>query len=136
MIYLSVTHIDAVTGIVCTEQPMRTGPAYPKIKNLTVVWANEAVWPVATTPSGVYMTAPLFFGTCDDDADLSVPGVVSTYTAEEYQLLKTAEHQARQRFPSWIGSVETMTWEPPTPYPNNGKPYYWDEEQLNWLELT
>jgi hypothetical protein len=81
----------------------------------------------------------LYFGTCDDDADLSVSGVVATYTEAEYQALKFAEHQARRPFASWIGDYETMTWEPPVPRPadailNGGNvAYQWDEATSNWI---
>lgn len=134
MIYLSITQIDASTGIICTAEPMRTGPSYPQIKNCNIVWCNKSTWPIATTSTGAHTVAPLFFGTCDDDADLTVAGVVATYTAEEYQALKTAEHQARKPFPSWIGNEETMTWEAPTPRPQDDKYYVWNEDQLAWVE--
>lgn len=136
MIYLSITQIDASTGIICTAEPMRTGPAYPQIKNCNIVWCNKSTWPIPTTSTGAHTRAPLFFGTCDDDAVINIPGVVATYTAEEYQALKTAEHQARKPYPSWIGNEETMTWEAPTPYPDNGKGYTWDEPTISWIEVT
>jgi hypothetical protein len=136
MTYLSITQIDAVTGIICTAEPMRTGPSYPQIKNCDIVWCNKSTWPIATTSTGAHTVAPLFFGTCADDADLSVSGVVATYTAEEYQALKTAEHQARKPYPSWIGNEETMTWDAPTPYPQDDKDYYWDEPSVSWVEST
>jgi hypothetical protein len=133
MIYLSITQIDSSTGIICTAEPMRTGPAYPQIKNCNMVWCDKSTWPIATTAEGAHIRAPLFFGTCDDDADLTVAGVVATYTAEEYQALKTAEYLARKPYPSWIGNEETMTWEAPTPYPQDDKYYSWNEEQLAWV---
>ena len=136
MIYLSITQIDADTGIICTKEPMRTGPAYPQIKNCNIIWCNKSTWPIATTPEGVYTVAPLFFGTCDDDADISIEGVVTTYTEEEYQTLKTTEYQARKPFASWIGNEETMTWEPPVPYPIDGKMYYWNESTLSWIAYS
>ena len=135
MIYLSITQIDADTGVICTAEPMRTGPSYPQIKNCIIYWANKSTWPIATTSEGAHTVAPLFFGTCDDDADLTVSGVVATYTAEEYQTLKTAEHQARKPFQSWVGNEEAMTWEAPTPYPTDGKRYSWNEDQLSWIEI-
>jgi len=134
MIYLSITQIDADTGIICTAEPMRTGPSFPQIKDWAVNWWNQSTWPIATTPEGAHTVAPLFFGTCADDADLTVAGVVATYTAEEYQVLKTAEHDARKPYPSWVGNVEAMTWQPPIPYPDDGKSYYWNEEQVAWIE--
>ena len=136
MIYLSITQIDASTGIVCTSEPMRTGPSYPQIKGFVFGWSNESIWPITTTSEGAHTTAPLFFGTCDDDANLNVSGVVATYTAEEYQALKTAEHQARKPYPSWIGNEETMTWDAPATYPNNGNEYYWDEPTVSWKIQT
>jgi len=136
MIYLSITQIDAVTGIICTAEPMRTGPAYPQIKNCNIIWCNKSTWPIATTAEGAHTVAPLFFGTCDDDAVINIPGVVATYTAEQYQALKTAEHQARKPYPSWVGNEETMTWDSPTPYPQDDKDYYWDEPSVSWVERT
>jgi len=136
MIYLAITQIDAVTGIICTAEPMRTGPSYPQIKNFINVWCNTSTWPIATTPEGAHTVAPLFFGTCDDDADLTVAGVVATYTPEEYQALKTAEFQARKPFPSWIGNEETMTWQAPIPFPQDDKYYFWNEQQLAWIETV
>lgn len=135
MIYLSITQIDADTGIICTAEPMRTGPSYPQIKDWSVNWWNKSTWPIATTLTGAHTLAPLFFGTCANDADLTVAGVVATYTAEEYQALKSAEHQARKPYPSWVGNEETMTWEAPTLCPQDDKYYSWNEEQLTWVEM-
>ena len=136
MIYLSITQIDADTGIICTAEPMRTGPSYPQIKDWSVNWWNKSAWPIATTSTGAHTVAPLFFGTCADDADLTVTGVVATYTEAEYQALKFTEHQARKPYASWVGDYETMSWNPPIQYPDDGKIYYWDEEQLAWVEAT
>lgn len=132
MIYLSITQIDADTKIICTAEPMRTGPSYPQIKNCNIVWCNKSTWPIATTSEGAHTVAPLFFGTCDDDADLSVTGIVATYTQEEYTELKTAEHQARKPYSSWIGDEETMTWSSPILYPNDNKIYRWNETTISW----
>lgn len=115
---------------------MRTGPSYPQIKNCNIVWCNKSTWPIATTAEGTHTRAPLFFGTCDDDVDLTIAGVVATYTEVEYQALKFAEHQARKPYASWVGDFETMTWEAPTPYPDNGKRYTWDEPTTSWVEVN
>lgn len=136
MIYLSITQIDAATGIICTAEPMRTGPSYPQIKNCNIVWCDKSTWPIPTTAEGAHTRAPLFFGTCDDDSVINIPGVVATYTAEEYQALKTAEHQARKPYESWIGNEETMEWDAPTPYPDDGNEYYWDEPSVSWKTKT
>jgi hypothetical protein len=39
-----------------------------------------------------------------------------------------------QPFPSWTLDEETCLWGAPVPYPQDGKPYYWDEETLAWVE--
>ena len=39
-------------------------------------------------------------------------------------------------FPSWTLSTETWLWEPPTPYPADGKVYRWDEPSTSWVEVT
>ena len=39
-------------------------------------------------------------------------------------------------FASWTLSTETWSWEPPTPYPTDGKVYRWDEPSTSWVEVT
>lgn len=38
-------------------------------------------------------------------------------------------------FPSWILNTETCDWEAPTPMPNDGKMYRWDEQTQSWIEV-
>ncbi len=33
---------------------------------------------------------------------------------------------------SWILNTNTYQWDPPIPYPNDEKNYYWDEQIQNW----
>lgn len=35
--------------------------------------------------------------------------------------------------PSWILDEERCLWNPPVPYPNDGKFYTWDENIQNWI---
>ena len=42
---------------------------------------------------------------------------------------------ARQPFPSWILSETSWLWEPPVPYPTDGKLYFWDEATTSWVEV-
>jgi hypothetical protein len=37
-------------------------------------------------------------------------------------------------FASWVLDEETCLWDAPVPYPQDGNPYYWDEETLAWVE--
>jgi hypothetical protein len=37
---------------------------------------------------------------------------------------------------SWIFNEVTCKFEPPIPYPNDGKQYGWDEDTTSWIELA
>jgi hypothetical protein len=39
-------------------------------------------------------------------------------------------------FDSWILDEETCLWQSPSPYPDDGKLYEWNEEQRQWNEIT
>lgn len=39
-----------------------------------------------------------------------------------------------QPYKSWVLNEETYTWEPPMPYPDDGKAYEWDEDNVTWIE--
>ena len=43
---------------------------------------------------------------------------------------------APQPFPSWTLNEDSCIWEPPTPYPDDGKLYDWDEDTTSWVEVT
>jgi len=38
-------------------------------------------------------------------------------------------------FASWVLNEDTCLWDAPVPRPNDGKPYYWDEATLAWVEV-
>lgn len=38
-------------------------------------------------------------------------------------------------YDSWILNEDSCQWEPPLPYPTDGKNYYWDEATVNWIEV-
>lgn len=38
-------------------------------------------------------------------------------------------------FPSWVFNAETNAWEPPTPMPNDGQNYSWDEGLQSWVVM-
>jgi len=53
----------------------------------------------------------------------------------------TYDHQndvfyAPQPFPSWTLNQSTWLWEAPTPMPQDGKSYKWDEETTSWVEVV
>ena len=41
-----------------------------------------------------------------------------------------------QPYPSWILNETTCRWEPPVPYPTDGKYYMWDETTTSWVEIN
>lgn len=40
-----------------------------------------------------------------------------------------------QPFASWVLDEETCLWDAPAAYPDDGKPYRWDEENQVWVEI-
>jgi hypothetical protein len=134
--YIQITNIDAQTGILCTEEPMRTGPAIPNLKGFQYIFQNESEFPIASNPDGSLTKPPLIWGTCDDDADTTLVGVLKVLTDVEFDADKQTEHQARKPYPSWVGDIDTMSWQPPVPYPQDDKQYYWDESIINWVEVN
>jgi hypothetical protein len=40
---------------------------------------------------------------------------------------------APQPYPSWTISAPTWLWQPPVPYPTDGKNYVWDESTQTWV---
>ena len=137
--YICITEVDAVTKIVCTAEPQRTGPSMPAVKGYTHIWHDSSTWPVSTAPDGTYLRAPKYYGTCDDDADTTIAGVLQVLTEAEFNAAKVTEHEARRPYPSWVGYLDTMTWAAPVARPadavmNGGNVrYQWDEATVNWV---
>ena len=53
----------------------------------------------------------------------------------KYDYLNDAFY-APQPYASWTLNKDTYLWEPPIPYPNNGKAHDWSEEVGNWVEVN
>ena len=107
----------------------------PAVKGWTHLWHDSSTWPVEIASNGTYLRAPKYYGTCDDDADTTIAGVLQVLTEAEYASARTNEYQARKPFPSWIGNEEAMTWDAPTPMPKDGKMYQWNEATTSWNEV-
>ena len=86
MNYIQYTYVDAVTGISIAAQPAAGGPVNPDVKGLQFVWARESAYPT---------NVPEFFGTCDDNADLFVDGVVKAISESKFGQLQAQEMLAR-----------------------------------------
>ena len=42
----------------------------------------------------------------------------------------------QQPYPSWVLNEQTCLWESRIPYPNDGKQYRWNEDDLIWEEMV
>ena len=42
---------------------------------------------------------------------------------------------APKPYPSWVLNEATCRWEAPTPYPDDGNVYDWDESTTSWVKL-
>jgi hypothetical protein len=139
MKHICITEVDAVTKIVCTDEPQRTGPSMPAVKGLKIIWQDKSTWPVSTDSTGKYLRAPKYYGTCDADADLNIAGVLEVLTETEWNERRVVEHNATKPYPSWIGYLDTMSWSAPVARPvdavmNGGNVrYQWDEATVNWI---
>lgn len=87
MKHIKFTYVDAVTGASVAKAPAKNGPVFPSIAGLQFVRARESQYP---TP------APQFYGTCDDEADTSVEGVLSVMAPEAWlaEVLEELKAQA------------------------------------------
>ena len=86
MKYLKYTHVDAVTGIPVTDAPARNGPAMPAVAGLQFVWARESLYPTEQ---------PQLFGTCPDESDTDIPGVLGLYVQQDFETMQADEMVAR-----------------------------------------
>jgi len=134
--YIVVTEVDHNTRIPCTVEPQRTGPSMPAIKGLKIIWQEKSTWPVELDPTGRYLRAPKYYGTCDDDADTSIAGVLEVISEAEWLQRKRDEFYARQPYPSWAFDEATLVWSSPVAYPTDGKIYRWDEPTVSWTEVS
>jgi hypothetical protein len=139
MKHICITEVDAVTKIPCTIEPQRTGPSMPAVKGWKFIWSDKSTWPVSTDSTGTYLRAPKYYGTCDDDADTTIAGVLEVLTETEWNERRVTEHEATKPYPSWIGYLDTMSWSAPVARPvdaimNGGNVrYQWDEATLSWV---
>lgn len=58
---------------------------------------------------------------------MNYAGVGFTYDAQRDAFIPP------KPFASWVLNDATCLWEAPTPMPDDGKYYFWDETQLSWV---
>lgn len=92
MKHITYTHVDAVTGVPGYVDPMRNGPAEPAVAGLAFLFALESQYPTSK---------PIFYGSCDDDADLRASGVLHVITAEDAFAAHVNEMKRRVAAQRW-----------------------------------
>jgi len=93
MQYIKFTYVDSVTGVSITKQPATNGPVFPAVAGLEYVWARESQYPT---------NVPEFFGTCPDDADTQVDGVLGVYLHADWETMREDEMRARNPVPQQV----------------------------------
>jgi hypothetical protein len=89
----------------------------------------QLVYDVLNSPEPTYQWVN---GIVKDVWDIR-PMTVEEKTEKQNQ---TKAMWAIKRFYSWNFDESTCTFQPPTPKPDDGKDYRWNEEQLAWIEIT
>ena len=93
MKYIKFTYVDSITGISISKQPAVNGPAFPTVTGLEYAWARESRYPT---------DVPEFFGTCPEDADTQVDGVLGVYLQADWETMRKDEMRARNPVPQQV----------------------------------
>lgn len=93
MQHIKFTYVDAVTGISVASEPAANGPVFPPVDGLEFVWARESQYPT---------DAPEFFGTCPDEADTQIDGVLGVYLQADWETMRDDEMRARNPVPQQV----------------------------------
>jgi len=86
MKFIQFTHVDSETGINVAAEPAKNGPVFPAVAGLQFEWARESQYPTAV---------PAFFGTCPDDSDIYIDGVIAEFAQADYEQMRADEMSAR-----------------------------------------
>ena len=93
MKYIKFTYVDAITGISVAKQPAANGPVFPPVAGLEFAWARESQYPT---------DVPEFFGTCPDDADTQIDGVLGVHVQADWETMREDEMRARNPVPQQV----------------------------------
>ena len=93
MKHIKFTYVDAITGISIASEPAQNGPVFPPVAGLEFAWARESQYPT---------DVPEFFGTCPDDADTQVDGVLGVYVQADWETMREDEMRARNPVPQQV----------------------------------
>ena len=93
MQYIKFTYVDAITGISIASEPAANGPVFPPVAGLEFAWARESRYPT---------DVPEFFGTCPDNADTQIDGVLGVYVQADWETMREDEMRARNPVPQQV----------------------------------
>lgn len=93
MQYIKFTYVDAVTGISIASEPAANGPVFPPVAGLEFAWARTSRYPT---------DVPEFFGTCPDDANTQVDGVLGVCSQADWETMREDEMRARNPVPQQV----------------------------------
>ena len=75
------------------SEPAANGPVFPNVVGLEFAWARESHYPT---------DVPEFFGTCSEDADTQVDGVLGVYVQADWETMRNDEMRARNPVPQQV----------------------------------
>ena len=84
--YIKYTKVDFITRKSCIEGPCKSGPDNPSVEGLEEGFCLESQFPTS---------CPVFYGTCNWDANTEVSGVLGLLTKDEYEAAFTREMRDR-----------------------------------------
>ncbi|MFJ3685547.1 hypothetical protein [Pseudomonas sp. NPDC090208] len=84
MRYLKYTNVDSVTKISVSNAPASNGPVDPAVAGLEYGFVLESLFPTSI---------PFYYGTCPDDSEIDVPGVIEEVTEAQYNSAREQEAQ-------------------------------------------
>ena len=87
---------------------------------LRVIGAKSKLW-------CEYELDGTWFRTYENTEGKNYAGIGFTYHPDKDNF------SAPQPFPSWVLD-DSCTWQPPVPYPSDGKTYTWNEDTQSWDE--
>ena len=93
MQYIKFTYVDSITSTSVAKQPATNGPVFPAVAGLEFAWARESAYPT---------DVPEFFGTCPDDTNTQIDGVLGVYLQADWETMRDDEMRARNPVPSQV----------------------------------
>lgn len=86
MKFIKFTYVDSVTGVSVQREPAVNGPAFPAVNGLDFVLARESLYPT---------DAPEFFGTCPEESNIEIDGVIGVFIQTDWDNMRADEMLAR-----------------------------------------